>query len=157
MANILGKIFKNENEHEANNLTDVSDTKKANLAPKPPTTLKLKNDGFQATTAKIEEKKIGSNEKKYRINDYKILIRPILTEKATNTSLDNKYVFEVSCTANKLNIKKAFCNVFGKMPVKVNIVRMQGKNVRYGKTKGRTKNTKKAVITLKKGETIEAK
>lgn len=86
---------------------------------------------------------------------YRILIRPLITEKATNLSNENKYIFEVSGDANKIEIKKAIKNVYGVRPISINIVNVRGKQVRFGRTMGRTKDRKKAIVTLKKGEKIE--
>lgn len=85
----------------------------------------------------------------------KILIRPIITEKATFLSGDNKYVFEVSSDANKIEVGKAFETTYKMKPIKINIIKVKGKAVRYGRTSGRTKLWKKAIITLKAGDKIE--
>lgn len=82
-----------------------------------------------------------------------VLIRPIITEKASELEKSNKYLFEVS--SNKIEIKKAIKELYGVQPIKVNIQKVPGKMVRYGRSQGRTKNWKKAIITLKPGEKIE--
>lgn len=84
-----------------------------------------------------------------------ILIRPILTEKTTLLEKEGKYLFEVSAQANKIEIKKAIEKIYKVKPVKINIIKMRGKSVRYGRTTGKTKNWKKAIITLEKGKKIE--
>ena len=84
-----------------------------------------------------------------------ILIRPIITEKATNFSAFGKYLFEVSPKANKVAIKKAIESLYKVVPINVNTIKVKGKKIRYGKSQGRTKNWKKAIITLKKGQKIE--
>lgn len=84
-----------------------------------------------------------------------IIIRPIVTEKSTFLGQENKYVFEVSVMSNKVEIKKAFEKIYKLQPVKINIIRVKGKHVRYGKTTGQTKKWKKAIITLKEGEKID--
>lgn len=86
---------------------------------------------------------------------YRILLRPLVTEKATNLASENKYVFEVSPDANKVEVRKAIKNVYGLNPVSVNILNVSGKKIRFGKTSGRTKNKKKAIVAFKKGEKIE--
>src|SRR3989338_3126666 len=86
---------------------------------------------------------------------YRHLIKPLVTEKGTYLVSDNKYLFEVSPKANKVEIKKAVQAVYGVSPVKVNIINLSGKKIRYGKVRGKTKDKKKAIITLKQGETIE--
>lgn len=86
---------------------------------------------------------------------YRLLIRPTVTEKASGLGMYGQYVFEVHPQANKIEIKKAIENVYGVRPVSVNIIKVKGKQVRYGRSQGQTKNWKKAVITLKPGDKIE--
>ncbi len=86
---------------------------------------------------------------------YEILLKPVVTEKATNLASENKYVFEVSPRANKIEIKKAVKNVYGVEPLRVNIIKVSGKEIRSGRISGRTKDWKKAIVTLKPGEQIE--
>ena len=66
-----------------------------------------------------------------------------------------QYVFEVSPRANKIEIRKAIKKVYNVEPIKINVIRVAGKKIRYGRTEGRTKNWKKAVITLAPGQKIE--
>jgi large subunit ribosomal protein L23 len=84
-----------------------------------------------------------------------VLIKPIITEKASSFGELNKYVFEVTPRANKFEIKKAIQAVYGFTPAKVNIISVKGRKVRYGRIQGRTKAWKKAIITLKPGDRIE--
>jgi large subunit ribosomal protein L23 len=86
---------------------------------------------------------------------YRILIRPLVTEKISFLGQNNQYAFEVMPKANKIEIAKAFKNVYGIKPMSVNVMKIRGKKIRYGKTSGRTKNRKKAIITLKPGDKIE--
>lgn len=86
---------------------------------------------------------------------YKVLVKPVVSEKATDLQMYNKYIFEVSPDANKVEIKKAIEEIYGIHPVKISIVTNIGKRVRFGRTEGVTKNTKKAIVSLKPGETIE--
>ncbi|HLQ99043.1 MAG TPA: 50S ribosomal protein L23 [Sphingobacterium sp.] len=89
-----------------------------------------------------------------------ILRKPILTEKASLLTEDlNRYVFEVNPKANKLQIKKAVEQKFGVTVLAVNTSVVAGKlKSRYTKTgfvSGRTPRYKKAIITIKDGETID--
>lgn len=84
-----------------------------------------------------------------------ILIRPIMTEKSTLLEQGGKYIFEVSPKVNKVEIKKVIEKIYKLKPLKVNIVKVKGKRIRYGKTRGKGKNWKKAIITFKKGTKIE--
>ncbi len=86
---------------------------------------------------------------------YKILIKPLITEKAAElSSSENKYVFEVSGDANKIQIADAILEVYGVKARAVNVANFKGKKVRQGQKTGRRKNWRKAVVTLAKGETI---
>lgn len=79
-----------------------------------------------------------------------IILRPVLSEKAYDGFADKKYVFEVAIGANRTEIKKAVEAVFGVKVEKVNTMRTLGKIKRQGRTFGRTKEVKKAYVTLKK-------
>ena len=86
-------------------------------------------------------------------NAYDIIKRPVLTEKAYEGIEDKRYVFEVDIHANKAEIKSAVEAVFaddGVKVAKVNTLRTIGKMKRQGRTQGRTPETKKAYVTLKK-------
>ena len=82
-----------------------------------------------------------------------LIVRPVLTEKAYEGIDDKRYVFEVPVTATKTEIKMAIESVFADDGVKVdtvNTVRTIGKIKRQGRTQGRTREVKKAYVTLKK-------
>ena len=84
---------------------------------------------------------------------YDIIKRPVLTEKAYEGIEEKRYVFEVDIHANKAEIKAAIETVFaddGVKVEKVNTLRTIGKMKRQGRTQGRTPETKKAYVTLKK-------
>lgn len=83
-------------------------------------------------------------------NAHDVIRRPILSEKAYDGFADKKYVFEVAIEANRTEIKKAVEEVFGVKVDKVNTLRTLGKIKRQGKTSGRTREVKKAYVTLKK-------
>lgn len=85
---------------------------------------------------------------------YRILVRPIITEKGTGLAALGKYLFEVEYKANKIEIAKAIHELYGIKPVKVNIVRMEGKVKTRGRIVGKRKDWKKAVVTLPAGKTI---
>ncbi len=89
-----------------------------------------------------------------------ILLKPIVTEKMTSQGEKfNRYGFLVARKANKLEIKKAVEDLYGVNVESVNTINYAGKSkTRYTKSgmmKGRTTATKKAVVTLAKGETID--
>ena len=87
---------------------------------------------------------------------YEVIKRPRITEKGTELGeKHNKYVFKVSCNANKIEIRNAVEKIFNVKIEKVNTVKVQGKKKRVRKVEGRTPDWKKAVITLKEGNKIE--
>ena len=86
---------------------------------------------------------------------WKLLAHPLITEKATRIGAHHQYVFEVALKANKIEIAKAIAEVYGVHPVSVNMIRVSGKAKRFGRSLGFTKDRKKAVVTLKKGDTIQ--
>ena len=87
---------------------------------------------------------------------YEVIIRPIVTERSFDLMEQGKYTFEVAKTAGKEEIAEAVEKLFGVHVVKVNTMQVKGKHkrVRY-QTMGMTRSWKKAIVTLKAGETIE--
>ena len=82
-------------------------------------------------------------------NPHDIILRPVLTEKAYEGIADKRYIFEVDVRATKTEIKQAIEAVFAD-DEKVNTLRTLGKMKRQGRTQGRTREIKKAYVTLKK-------
>lgn len=88
--------------------------------------------------------------------DYRDIIKsPLVTEKSTMNSTLNKYTFEVDPTANKIEIRKAIENIFKVKVLKVNTVKVPSKKRRMGKYLGNTPERKKAIVTLKEGQSIQ--
>ncbi len=84
---------------------------------------------------------------------YKVVIRPVITEKSTWLKEKNREVcFEVDPRANKSEIKKAAEQLFKIKVERVRIQNKRGKKRRVGRNEGRKKNWKKAYIKLKEGE-----
>lgn len=87
---------------------------------------------------------------------YKIIKRPLITEKSTiQKEMDNQLAFEVDRRANKIEIKKAVERIFKVQVETVRTLNYQGKKKRLGRTLGRRRHWKKAVVTLKPGQKIE--
>ncbi len=86
---------------------------------------------------------------------YRVLLRPIVSEKASHQqTLANQYFFEVAINANKIEIAKAVKSAYGIAPTDVTTIRMEGKSRMYGRKLGKRKDWKKAIVTLPKGKTI---
>ena len=86
---------------------------------------------------------------------YKIILKPIVTEKATKLSEFNKVVFEVANKSNKNEIKGAIEKLFSVKVKSVNIVNIKGKVKRFKGVLGKRNGIKKAIITLQEGNTID--
>lgn len=79
---------------------------------------------------------------------YDVIIRPIITENSMDMAADKKYAFKVAKDCNKTEVRKAIEEIFGVDVAKVNIVNVNGKKKRLGRTMGTTSAYKKAVVTL---------
>jgi large subunit ribosomal protein L23 len=87
--------------------------------------------------------------------DYRdIIIRPIITERGSNSMSIGRYTFEVFIGANKHQIKKAVEDLFKVHVVDVNTMIVKGKIRGLGRFVGRRKNWKKAVVFLREGDSI---
>lgn len=84
-----------------------------------------------------------------------VIIRPVISEKAYALMSEGKYTFRVPLTANKVQIRQAVEKIFNVKVEKVATLRVLGKMKRMGRTQGKRSDYKKAIVTLKAGETIE--
>lgn len=90
------------------------------------------------------------------LESYTLLRRPIITEKGTALKDENnQLVFEVSLDANKCEIKKAVERLFKVTVLSVRTQNRQGKRKRLGRSVGRRKNWKKAIVTIKEGDRVD--
>ena len=90
-----------------------------------------------------------------KMNLYDKILSPIVTEKSTNLSEQNKIVFKVPREANKLNLKKNIEKIFKVNVTKINIINKQNRRKIVRGRKVKVKGYKKAIITLKKGQSID--
>ncbi|HSB70762.1 MAG TPA: 50S ribosomal protein L23 [Candidatus Methylomirabilis sp.] len=87
---------------------------------------------------------------------YEVVLKPLLTEKGTRLKEEgNQYLFRVAKTANKVEIKRAIEQLFKVTVLEVRTVRLRGKVKRLGRFQGRRPDWKKAIATLKAGDSIE--
>lgn len=84
-----------------------------------------------------------------------IIVKPVITEKAVDLMQENKYCFKVDIHANKIEIKHAIEEIFKVHVTDVATMRVKGKKKRVGRYVGRTSNWKKAIVTLREGDSIE--
>lgn len=131
---------------------DAKDAKKSNApkAEKPKEETKAKAD-----EPKKEAVKETAASPRETGQAYRVLVRPIVTEKTTRLGHLNQYAFEVAVTANKLEIRKAVKAVYGVTPTDVRVMRIFGKPVRSRTGMSRRSTWRKAIVTLKKGDRID--
>ena len=90
-----------------------------------------------------------------KIHLYDKILSPIVTEKSTNLSEQNKIIFKVPFKANKKNLKKNIEKIFKVNVTKINIINKQSRKKITRGRKVKIAGYKKAIITLKKGQTID--
>lgn len=86
---------------------------------------------------------------------YEVLRRPLITEKSTMLQVENKYAFEVAKEANKPQIKQAVEKAFKVTVTGVHVITIPGKTRRLGRRELPAHPWKKAIVTLKSGDTIQ--
>ncbi len=90
-----------------------------------------------------------------KINYLDSIKSPVITEKATSLSDKNKVVFKVNLNASKLSIKKNIEKIFKVNVTKINIINKQSRKKFTRGRKVKVSGLKKAIITLKKGQSID--
>ena len=89
-------------------------------------------------------------------NEFNMISKPHLTEKVLYLYEDaNKVVFKVRKDVNKIDLKRAIESVFSVTVERINTLNVKGKKKRLGRWEGRRPNWKKAIVTLREGDSIE--
>lgn len=120
-----------------------------------------KAEGTEVAVVAKEAKKVSAPAKVGRtggLEQNMVLLRPHITEKATNLSEKNVYAFEIAFRANKMQVKDAIHKFYKVKPVKVAIIMGTPKlmkNPRTGRMQVKKTAIKKALVYLKKGDKIE--
>ena len=91
--------------------------------------------------------------KKFNLLD--TILSPVITEKATILSEFNKMVFRVHKSASKNSIKKSIEKIFKVNVIKINTINLRGKTKVVRGKKSRRSGYKKAIVTLKKGQSVD--
>ena len=86
---------------------------------------------------------------------YQVILNPLVTEKSTQLSEFNKVAFSVPVNATKLEIKTSVEKIFSVKVKAVNTILLKGKVKRFKGVLGKRSNTKKAIVTLAPGDTID--
>jgi len=89
------------------------------------------------------------------LKHYDVILAPVITEKSTVLSEQNKVVFKVAKTASKPEIKAAVEALFGVKVTGVNTMVRKGKTKRFRGMLGHQSDVKRAVVTLAEGQSID--
>lgn len=101
--------------------------------------------------SKVEKKDIRLGKERL----YTVLTAPVVTEKSTRGSEQNKFTFSVALDASKPEIKKAVEDIFKVQVTAVNTLRIKGKTKRFRGRLGQRSDRKKAIVTLAEGSSID--
>lgn len=128
--------------------------KEQEVAQKVPTAV----DAPQKSVEKSEKKGVEKKQKKgkqVRPLTTRVIITPLVTEKAARLGALQTYVFQVARSATRVEIAKAFKDLYGVQPTRVNVVNMRAEPVHFGRIFGKRTAWKKAMVTVPKGKEIQ--
>ncbi|MDY4041735.1 MAG: 50S ribosomal protein L23 [Collinsella sp.] len=86
---------------------------------------------------------------------HNVIIRPVVSERSYALMEENKYTFEVAKDANKFQIKDAVEELFNVKVTRVNTLSVKPKTKRVRYVAGKTRSWKKAIVTVREGDSIE--
>ncbi len=116
-----------------------------------------KEEGKKTKT--VAKKEAPNEEKKLvkvvRAETARVIISPLITEKAGHLATQHTYVFEVMPKATRTQIASAFRELYGVKAERVNTLKMRPEPVSFGRSSGKQKGRKKAMITIAKGKSIQ--
>ena len=152
---ILDKFKKNQEDagkaSVAKQVVEAEKEAKKSVAKKPAAKKKTTPKAKAKTETKKQKKAAQIVSKKAT----HALLGPVVSEKSAQLSDRGVIVFRVADDANKVEIRNAFRELYKVTPVRVNVMKVRGSQVRFGRMRGRTKDYKKAMITLPKGTRID--
>lgn len=85
----------------------------------------------------------------------RVILAPLVTEKAARLGSLQTYVFQVARSATRVEIAKAFKDLYGVQPTRVNVVNLRAEPVHFGRIFGKRAAWKKAMVTVPKGKEIQ--
>ena len=109
----------------------------------------VKKSEVKSETAVVAPAKLGAGKLAY-----KVIIKPLVTEKCAVLQSQNKYGFAVAAWATKQQISAAVKELYAVDALAVHVINVQGRQVRFGRNLGRRSDYKKALVTLKPGQSI---
>ena len=104
---------------------------------------------------KAAEPKAAAATKMVSAQTARTLLAPLVTEKSAHLADAGVYAFLVPVSANRIAVNQAFREMYKVTPVKVNIIRVHGKEHRFGQTMSRQSDWKKALVTVPKGPRVD--
>lgn len=113
-----------------------------------------KTETKKADETAVEPVAVSDKKSDAGIKSSRIILRPLVTEKAAVAQSLNKYAFIVKRDATKTEIKRAIKEIYGIAPMAVNVAHVDGKIRNAGKHRGRRQDFKKALVTLPEGKSI---
>lgn len=108
----------------------------------------------KTTTPKKEAKK-ERKARDVRSATTRVILSPLITEKAARLGVLHTYVFQVARGATRVEIAKAFKDLYGVQPTRVNVVNLRAEPVHFGRIFGKRAAWKKAMVTVPKGKEIQ--
>jgi large subunit ribosomal protein L23 len=114
-----------------------------------------KRNEARAKEEKVSPKRPKKEAREMKSSASKVLIEPLVTEKISALGEQGQYAFRVMKNANKIQVLKSVEELYGVNVASVNMMRVKGKQVVFGRTRGTQKDWKKAIVTVGKGEKID--
>ena len=137
--------------------SEKTSTKKAEKTVKAKSNSSVKNNTKKAFKAAKKKGRRQTTKTRYMNDLSRVLLRPRITEKATDVTANKTYVFEVAVDATKKDVYHAVVHYYKVKPRKVNLVKIPTKKRVNRRTRkiGTSSQGKKAYVFLKEGDTIE--
>jgi large subunit ribosomal protein L23 len=145
------KMEKIEAEKETDDIKSEKPVKAEKEKTKP--VKKAKSAKTEKPKKEIAKRKVSKKEENIA---HRVLLENLISEKSTLLAAQNKFVFKVTKDAGKFQIKEAVEGYYGVQVVSVNTIRINPKKRIHGRTVGWKKGFKKAVVTLREGDSIAA-
>jgi len=116
--------------------------------------VKKQEESTKGVLVKKEKKEKVVSKKSALVFDQGVLEFSHITEKATDLSKENQYIFKIFPRANKIQVKKAVEKLYNVDVLSVRTITIPSKKKGFGRMKGRKKGYKKAIVRIKKGQKI---
>jgi large subunit ribosomal protein L23 len=150
------KVEKVDKKSERGDSISTKEIESPKKVEKKPVAKKVKTEKAEKIAKPKKETVKRKVAKKEENIAHKVLLENLISEKSTLLASQNKYVFKVTKQAGKFQIKEAVEGYYGVQVVSVNTIRINPKKRIQGRTIGWKKGYKKAIVTLRPGDTIGA-